>query len=199
MLSPLPESREIGAWFRENYNHLQEVLRREKQPMRKIIITGTIIFLIPLALGHGCASSPQATAPVQPSISISIEPTPGQNSAEPATLSSITAQEAFNLIQKNKNNPGFVLLDVRTADEFEAEHLADAINIDYRSPDFKTNIDKLDRYKEYLIYCGVGARGGSATEIMIELGFGKVHNLTGGITAWIDAGYPTVKILNTKT
>jgi rhodanese-related sulfurtransferase len=155
--------------------------------------------LIPLALGHGCASPPQATAPVQPSISISSETAPGQKSLETDTVPVITARDAFNLIQNNKNNPGFVLLDVRTADEFEAEHLDEAVNLDYRSPDFKTNIDQLDRDKEYLIYCGVGARGESATGIMIELGFSKVHNLTGGITAWIDAGYPTVKILNPKT
>jgi rhodanese-related sulfurtransferase len=165
--------------------------------MRKIIIIGTIILLIPLALGHGCASPSQATAPVQPSISS--EPTPGQKSLETDTVPVITAGDAFSQIQKNKNNPGFVILDVRTADEFEAEHLADAVNIDFRSPDFKTNIDKLDRDKEYLIYCGVGVRGKAAAEILIELGFGKVHNLTGGITAWIQAGYPTVKILNPKT
>jgi len=166
--------------------------------MRKIIITGTIILLIPLALGHGCANPSQATAPVQPSISISSETAPSQKSLETDTVPVITAQDAFSQIQKNKNNPGFVLLDVRTADEFEAEHLADAVNIDYRSPDFKTNIDQLDRDKEYLIYCGVGVRGKAAAEILIEFGFGKVHNLTGGITAWIDAGYPTVKILNPK-
>ena len=161
--------------------------------MCKIVrIIWSIVLLIPFAAGHGC-TPPQVATPVPPSISISGEPTPGPGSVETVTVPAITARDAFSQIRNNKDNPDFVLLDVRTAEEYEAEHLADAVNIDYRSPDFKTNIDKLDRHKEYLIYCGVGVRGRAAAEIMIELGFGKAQNLTGGITAWTEAGYPTVK------
>jgi rhodanese-related sulfurtransferase len=85
-----------------------------------------------------------------------------------------------------------MIVDVRTPEEFKSGHLADAVNIDYRSPDFKSNVDKLDRNKEYLIYCRSGARSAGATQMMLDLGFTRLHNLTGGITGWINAGYPTV-------
>jgi rhodanese-related sulfurtransferase len=97
------------------------------------------------------------------------------------------------LIQNNKVNLDLIIIDVRTPDEFNGGHLANAININYYSPEFKSNIDKLDRNKEYLIYCRTGVRGTGATQIMIDLGFTRVYNLAGGIVQWIDAGYPTLK------
>ena len=106
------------------------------------------------------------------------------------TVPTISTQDAFVLIQKN---PGLIIIDVRTPDEFNGGHLANAININYYSPEFKSNIDKLDRNKEYLIYCRTGVRGTGATQIMIDLGFTRVYNLAGGIVQWIDAGYPTLK------
>lgn len=85
-----------------------------------------------------------------------------------------------------------MIIDVRTLEEFKSGHLADAVNIDYKSPDFRTNVDKLDRNKEYLIYCRSGARSAGAARVMLDLGFTRLHNLTSGITGWISAGYPTV-------
>ena len=86
-----------------------------------------------------------------------------------------------------------MIIDVRTADEFNSGHLAKAVNIDYYSPNFKSNIAKLDRNIEYLIYCRTGVRGAAATQIMLDIGFTRVYNLTGGILEWTKAGYPTAK------
>jgi len=138
-----------------------------------LLITG--VFLISLV--SGCASAPQSPA------------VPASTSAVPA----ISAQDAFNLIQTNKDNPKFVIMDVRTAAEFNSGHLANSTNLDYYSPDFKSNLDKLSRNEEYLVYCQTGVRGAAAARLMTDLGFTKVHNLTGGIVDWINAGYPTVK------
>ena len=101
-------------------------------------------------------------------------------------------RDAYNLIQQNLNNPGFIIIDVRTADEFNSGHIAGAINIDYESPQFTADVSKLDKNKQYLVYCATGIRGAAATQIMISLGFKDVQNMAGGITAWIQDGYPTV-------
>ena len=110
-----------------------------------------------------------------------------------ANVPTITATDAYTLIQQNLNNPGFIIIDVRTLTEFNSGHIAGAINIDYESPQFTADVSKLDKNKQYLVYCATGIRGAAATQIMISLGFKYVQNMAGGITAWMQAGYPTVE------
>jgi rhodanese-related sulfurtransferase len=105
----------------------------------------------------------------------------------------ITVSDANTSIQKNSGNANFVLLDVRTADEFNSGHLAGAINLDYYAADFKANIAKLDKNKQYLVYCRTGIRGAASVQIMLDLGFTKAQNMAGGITEWTQEGYAVVK------
>ncbi len=108
-------------------------------------------------------------------------------------IEDITPQEAFTLIQNNRNNPDFVIIDVRTPKEFTEEHIENAINLDYYSETFRGELNKLDKNKTYLIYCRIGGRSGSALDIMKELNFKEVHNMLGGILAWNAEGLPTTR------
>jgi hypothetical protein len=58
----------------------------------------------------------------------------------------VTSQEAFNLIQENKNNPDFIILDVRTVSEFSDGHIEGALNIDVNLPSFREETGKLNRF-----------------------------------------------------
>ncbi|MBI4283359.1 MAG: rhodanese-like domain-containing protein [Chloroflexi bacterium] len=109
------------------------------------------------------------------------------------TSQDVSPQEASTLLQNNQNNPDFTIIDVRTPSEFAGGHIADAVNIDYYSATFRSDIDKLDKSKTYLIYCHSGGRSGNTLKIMEELNFNKVYNLLGGIIAWEAARLPTVK------
>jgi len=108
-------------------------------------------------------------------------------------IENITPQEAFALIQGNQNNPDFVIIDVRTLEEFAEGHLEDAINIDYYSETFRDELTLLDKSKTYLIYCRSGNRSGQTLDIMEELNFREVYNMSGGIKQWLAEGLPTVK------
>ncbi len=110
-----------------------------------------------------------------------------------ATIEDITPQEAFTLIQSNQNNPDFVIIDVRTPQEFAEGHIENASNIDFYSATFREELDNLDKNKTYLIYCRSGSRSGSALDIMAEHDFSEVYNMSGGIIAWDIEGLPTVK------
>ncbi len=112
---------------------------------------------------------------------------------ETATIEDITPQEALTLIQNNQNNPDFVIIDVRTQEEFVGEHIENATNIDFYSETFRDTLNTLDKNKTYLIYCRSGGRSGSALDIMAELNFEKVYNILGGINLWKTEGFPTVK------
>ena len=78
-----------------------------------------------------------------------------------------------------------VILDVRTEDECDEGIIPNAINIDiHKGQDFISEIEKLDKSKNYYVYCRSGARSGKACEIMNELGFDNAYNLLGGMLDW---------------
>ena len=108
-------------------------------------------------------------------------------------IESITPQEAFALIQENQDNPDFVIIDVRTPEEFADEHLENAIQIDYNSETFQDELNILDKNKAYLIYCRTGGRSECALDMMAELDFREVYNMSGGLTEWVAAGLPTAQ------
>ena len=105
----------------------------------------------------------------------------------------LSPAEAGDLLGKRSGDPDFVLLDVRTRKEFDAERIAGAVIVDYNSPSFRDEIAKLDRSKSYLVYCRTGNRTNGAVKVMRELGFPNVSVFPGGITQWKEAGFPTVR------
>ncbi len=102
----------------------------------------------------------------------------------------ISATEAHKLILEHKNDPDFIVLDVRTPEEFAQGHLPEKtpLNLDFYAPDFREKLSQLDREKTYLVYCRTGHRSGETVDLMKELGFRRVYDLQGGITAWQSAG-----------
>jgi rhodanese-related sulfurtransferase len=78
----------------------------------------------------------------------------------------------------------FVLLDVRTQEEFKAGHLAGAKKLDYLSGEFQANLAGLDKEKTYFVYCRSGGRSAGACKALAKAGAAKVYNLDGGYLAW---------------
>jgi len=91
------------------------------------------------------------------------------------------------------NEPGAVILDVRSAFEFGGDKIAGAQNISYTSSGFGQYIGKLDKSKTYLVYCASGSRSVGAVKQMKSMGFENVYNLKGGIEHWRSAGMPVVR------
>jgi len=139
-----------------------------------LVLTGALV--IGVVLTGGCTSSQTIT-----------QETPAQ------IIEDITPQEAFTLIQENQNKPDFIILDVRTPEEFADGHIENAANIDFHSETFRDELDNLDKNKTYLIYCRSGSRSGKALNIIAELNFEEVYNVSGGISTWNAEELPTVK------
>lgn len=102
-------------------------------------------------------------------------------------------KDAFEYIRKNKGNKDFVILDVRTPEEFRDGHIEGAVNIDFRSENFSREIQKLDMNKTYFVYCRTGNRSYDAVALMGRIGFRSMVRLAGDITGWKSAGLPVVK------
>ena len=84
--------------------------------------------------------------------------------------------------------PGTVVVDVRTPSEFAAGHLAKAVNLDVQSGDFGQRIAGLDKNASYALYCHSGNRSGIALQQMTAAGFTHVVDLSGGGSAWASDG-----------
>ena len=83
-----------------------------------------------------------------------------------------------------------VVLDVRTPAEFAEGHLANAINIDFQSGNFESEISTLDKNATYAVYCRSGNRSGQAVKVMADLGFTDLYDMDGGVIDWEAAGKP---------
>ena len=83
-----------------------------------------------------------------------------------------------------------VLLDVRTAGEYDGGHIQNAINIDVMQDGFVEKAKStLPTDKTIAVYCKSGKRSANAARVLVKEGF-KVINLDGGIMAWKDAEMP---------
>ena len=118
---------------------------------------------------------------------------PEDTALKTQVIEDVTSEEAYALIQDNKDNQNFVIIDVRTPEEYADGHIEEAINFDYYSEAFRDELNKLDKDKTYLIYCRTGKRSRAAADIMQELGFGNGYNMLGGIVQWEAVGLPTVE------
>jgi rhodanese-related sulfurtransferase len=101
-----------------------------------------------------------------------------------AEFKNVSVKEARALIAENSGNPDFVILDIRTPNEFNARHIPNAINIDFYARDFKAKLNELDKDKTYLVYCRSANRSGQAIPTFKELGFKNVYHMLGGISKW---------------
>jgi rhodanese-related sulfurtransferase len=96
----------------------------------------------------------------------------------------IEPNEAFIIIEKKANKSNFIILDVRTLNEYKEEHLESAQLLNVKSTYFIDELDRMDKNKKYFVYCRRGKRGRIAVNLMKKQGYIDVHNITGGINKW---------------
>lgn len=83
-----------------------------------------------------------------------------------------------------------IVLDVRTAGEFDEGHIADAVNIDVQQDSFVGKATStLPAGASVAVYCRSGRRSADAAAKLAKEGF-KVVNLRGGIAEWKENGLP---------
>lgn len=93
---------------------------------------------------------------------------------------SITPEEAKKLMETEEN---YVILDVRTYEEFQTGHIPGAICLPLDDVESKAKVFIPDQDVLYLVYCRSGRRSKEASQILVELGYTKVREF-GGIIDW---------------
>jgi rhodanese-related sulfurtransferase len=95
------------------------------------------------------------------------------------------------MINNHTQYPNLIILDVREQYEYDESHLHNATLIPLG--DIDTRYTELTPYNEtgILVYCRTGGRSAVASANLADNhNFTNIYNMDGGITDWINAGYP---------
>ncbi|BCO08187.1 hypothetical protein GF1_05630 [Desulfolithobacter dissulfuricans] len=84
----------------------------------------------------------------------------------------------------------FVLVDVRTRDEYIAAHLPGAIHINRGLIEWVVPKKIQDTDARIFVYCRTGARSAFVTQRLLEMGYTNVTNIYDAFKGWVVAGYP---------
>lgn len=101
------------------------------------------------------------------------------------TQDTVKKLSAAEFAEQIKSLPKGVVIDARTAQEFEAGHLQDAANYNVLAPEeFDQQIASLDRSIPVFVYCQSGKRSTVAANKLQAAGFNNIYELRGGIKEW---------------
>ena len=92
----------------------------------------------------------------------------------------ITMDEAVAMMEEEE---GYIILDVRTAAEFDEKHIPGAINIPNEAIGTDAIPELPDKDQLILVYCRSGNRSKQASEKLVKLGYTNVVEF-GGIIDW---------------
>ena len=97
-----------------------------------------------------------------------------------AVYMNITAEEAKQIMD---NEEGYIILDVREQDEYDAGHIPGATQISHEEIAEKAEGVLTDKNQLILVYCRSGRRSKLAAEALVELGYTNIKEF-GGIIDW---------------
>lgn len=108
--------------------------------------------------------------------------------ARSESFASISAQEAIQLM-----NRGALTIDLRSAEQFTAGHVAGARRMDGEQILKAEDLLKKHKQKPVIVYCNSGSLAAAAVRKLREQGFAQAVNLRGGIAAWRTENLPVEK------
>ena len=97
-----------------------------------------------------------------------------------AVYMNITAEEAKQIMDSEE---GYIILDVRTQEEYDQGHIPGAIVISHEEITEKAEDVLTDKDQLILVYCRSGRRSKIAAEALVELGYTNIKEF-GGIIDW---------------
>ncbi|MFY0599164.1 MAG: rhodanese-like domain-containing protein [Cyclobacteriaceae bacterium] len=98
------------------------------------------------------------------------------------------AQELAKLVSEDVQ-----IVDVRTASEYAAGHIANAQLITLQDEKFLKKMESLDKEQPLIVYCEVGGRSSRAIDKISNLGFKQIYNYKGGMQNWRGEDMPIEK------
>ena len=104
----------------------------------------------------------------------------GIGSTSENTFMTISTEEAKDIIDSEEN---YIILDVRTEEEYKEGHITGAINLPNEEISIETTNNLTDKEQLILVYCRSGNRSKTASKKLVELGYTNIYDF-GGINDW---------------
>lgn len=104
----------------------------------------------------------------------------------------VVSQQQLLSLKSAEKTPEFIVLDVRTAKEYQEQHIEDAINISHDQ--IESKLAMLNQYKDtmVIVHCRSGKRADIAENILVKNGFSQVKHLAGDMNGWLAADLPII-------
>jgi rhodanese-related sulfurtransferase len=99
----------------------------------------------------------------------------------------VSAEEVKKALDLHEN---FILLDVRTPEEYEKGHIQTSILLPHDTVSEKVTALIPDKTQKIYVYCLSGSRSSQAAKTMIDLGYSNVYTISHGLLAWRSLKYP---------
>ena len=100
--------------------------------------------------------------------------------SEESTYRQVNAEEADSMMEEES---GYIILDVRTAQEYSEKHIPGAITIPNETIGTEDIPELPDKEQLILVYCRSGNRSKQASEKLVKLGYTNIVEF-GGINDW---------------
>ena len=100
--------------------------------------------------------------------------------SEESTYRQVNAEEAATMMEEESS---YIILDVRTAEEYSEKHIPGAINIPNETIGTEDIPELPDKEQLILVYCRSGNRSKQASEKLVKLGYTNIVEF-GGINDW---------------
>ena len=100
--------------------------------------------------------------------------------SEESTYRQVNAEEAATMMEEESS---YIILDVRTAQEYSEKHIPGAINIPNETIGAEDIPELPDKEQLILVYCRSGNRSKQASEKLVKLGYTNIVEF-GGINDW---------------
>jgi len=134
-------------------------------------MTKTLVLLLAMLLLTGCGSNGKQGATTEQT---------AEDVGVKGEYVQISAEEAKKLMDTEEN---FILLDVRTQEEYESSHIPGAILIPDNEVEERAEKELPDKDQLILVYCRSGNRSKTASQILANMGYTNVKEF-GGINDW---------------
>ena len=128
---------------------------------------------------------PEAQPPKQPpaedilAVLERLEGVETEDAGDVGGVSNIDSTEAVSLLE---SDGGYVLVDVRTHSEYDADHAPWAVHIPV--DELPQRYGELGQTERVICVCQAGARSAAAAEFLLSIGARDVYNVTGGMSSW---------------
>ena len=105
------------------------------------------------------------------------------NKSNKSTETKVRYVSMNEIVQIMNENEGYIILDVRTAEEYKEGHIPNAINVANETIGEEEIAELSDKEQLIMVYCRSGRRSKQAASKLVKLGYSNIVEI-GGIIDW---------------